>query len=186
MKIASLLVVVLLAGCASQTIEPSYYLIRPTLDMESRQLKPSREFSMGSVVIAPYMDQQGLLLETREGELRAARHHLWAEPLYDGVRNQLQVEIGEATGEDLLPASMQDTSIVLDIRIDQLHGTNRGTAKLVAYWWLRRDREIVSLYRFAEEQALAADGFAELVAAEKALLRQLATKIAATLVVPES
>ena len=186
MKAVSLLMVVLLTGCAGQATEPSYYLMRSKHDLESRELSPSRDFSMGTVVIASYIDQPGLILETNDGEIRAAQYHLWAEPVYEAVRNRLMVEIGQAKGEDILPADLGNTPIVLDIRLDQLHGTNKGSAKLVAYWWLRRDKEVVAAYQFAEEQALAADGYAGLVAAEEILLAQLAQKIAATLIVTDN
>ena len=186
MKVASLLLVVLLTGCAGKAIEPSYYLIRSDHEMETRELNPSKDFSLGSVVIASYIDQPGLLIETTEGEIRSARHNLWAEPVYEGVRNQLVVEIAQAKGEDILPASLAKTALVVDIRLDQLHGTNKGTAKLVAYWWLRRGQEVVAAYVFAEEQALVADGYTALVAAEKALLTRLAKNIADTLVITDS
>jgi uncharacterized lipoprotein YmbA len=186
MKVASLLLVVLLTGCAGNAIEPSYYLMRSDHDLETRELNPSKDFSMGSVIIASYIDQPGLLMETVDGEIRTARYNLWAEPVNEGVRNQLMVEIAQAKGEDLLPADLVDTAIVLDIRLDQLHGTNKGTAKLVAYWWLRRDKEVVAAYQFAEEEALATDGYGALVAAEEVLLTQLANKIAATLVISDS
>lgn len=184
MKIVSLFLVVLLAGCSSQAIEPNYYLMRSKQDMESRQLNPSKDFSMGTVEIASYIDQPGLLIETQEGEMRAAQHHMWAEPIYEGVRNQLMVEIAHAKGEDILPSNLGNTAIVIDIRIDQLHGTTDGKARLVAYWWLRRDKEVLSAYRFSEEQDLAVDGYAALVAAEEALIQRLAVKIAASLTVP--
>ena len=186
MKVASLLLVVLLSGCAGKAIEPSYYLMRSDHDLETRALNLSKDFSMGTVVIASYIDQPGLLMETAEGEIRASRCSLCAEPVYEGVRNQLMVEIAQAKGEDILPANLGNTPIVLDIRLDQLHGTNKGTAKLVAYWWLRRDNEVLAAYIFDEEQALVTDGYAALVAAEEVLLTQLAEKIAATLVVTDS
>ena len=186
MKVASLLLVVLLTGCAGKAIEPSYYLMRSDHDLETRALNPSKDFSMGSVVIASYIDQPGLLMETIDGEIHGARYNLWAEPVYEGVRNQLMVDIALAKGEDLLPANLGNTAIVLDIRLDQLHGTNKGTAKLVAYWWLRRGEEVLAAYVFADEQALVTDGYGALVAAEKALLAQLAKNIAATLVITDS
>ena len=182
MKIASLLLVVFLSGCASQAIEPSYYLLRSQQDTQTRQLNPSKDFSMGKVVIASYIDQPGLMIETNDGEIRAARHNLWAEPVYEGVRTQLVVDIGRAKGEDILPTNLGNTAIVLDIRLDQLHGTNDGKAKLVAYWWLRRGNDLLTAHVFSEEQALATDGYSALVAAERALLSQLAIKIADSLV----
>jgi uncharacterized lipoprotein YmbA len=186
MKVASLLLIVLLAGCASQPIESKFYLMRSQQEIVSRQLNPSRDFSIGTVVIASYIDQPGLLIETSNSEVRAARHHLWAEPVYESVHNELTLSIGRAKGEDILPATLSNAKTVIDIRIDQLHGTSDGKAKLVAYWWLRQGEDVISVYQFAEEKALAADGYSALVAAEEALLQQLGSAIAATLVVPGS
>ena len=186
MKIASLLLVIFLSGCAGQTIEPSYYLLRSNQGLQSSELNPSKDFSLGNVVIASYMDQPGLLMETAEGEVRAAQHNLWAEPVYEGVRNFLFVEIAQAKGEDLLPSRLSNSTTVIDIRIDQLHGTRDGKAQLVAYWWLRHNGEVLSFHRFAESQALGADGYAALVATEEALLTALAKKIAASLIVTDA
>jgi uncharacterized lipoprotein YmbA len=186
MKVASVLLAVLLAGCAGQPIEPSYYLMRSELNLESREINPSTTYSIANVTIASYIDQPGLLLETANGEIRPAQYHQWAEPLYEGVRNQLMVEISLARGEDILPAKLKDTEFVIDIRIDQLHGTHEGAARLVAYWWLRRDKEVIAAHQFAEEQALEAEGYTALVAAEKALLERLAKSIAASMNAPES
>ena len=111
---------------------------------------------------------------------------MWAEPVYEAVRNQLMVEIAQAKGEDILPNDLVKTPIVIDIRIDQLHGTNRGSAMLVAYWWLRRDKEVLAAYQFAEEHALTTDSYKALVAAQEVLLAQLAKEIAATLIVTDS
>jgi uncharacterized lipoprotein YmbA len=155
--------------------------MRSRQDLESRQLSPSRDVALGNVVIASYIDQPGLVVETADGEIRAAQRHQWAEPIYDAIYNQLSVEISRAWGEDLLPRELVHAPVVLDIRVDQLHGTNGGTARLVAHWWLRRDGALVSAHQFAEEQALATDGYSALVAAEETLLTRLAQQIAASL-----
>jgi uncharacterized lipoprotein YmbA len=155
--------------------------MRPTEGLQSRKLIPSEEFSIGRVEIADYIDQPGLVLETADGEVRAARNHLWAEPVYAGVRRHLTVNIARAYGRDILPNSLVKTPVVIDVHIDQLHGTNKGTARLVAHWWLRRDGEVESVHQFAEEIPLAEDGYHALVVAEKALLTRLASEIAASL-----
>ena len=180
MKVASLLLVVLLAACASQTIEPSYYLLRSNHDLQSRELNPSEKYSMGKVEIAAYLDQPGLLMETASGEMRPARHNLWAEPMYEAIRNFLLVEVAQAKGEDILPYRLNKSATVIDVRVDQLHGTYDGKAKLVAYWWLRRDGEVIATYQFAESQTLTTDGYGALVAAQETLLTKLAKQIAAT------
>jgi len=181
MRFLSVLLVLLLGGCAGQPIETSNYLMRSQQELVSRQLSPSSEYALGNVVIASYIDQPGLVLETGDGEIRAAQHHQWAEPIYEMVYNQLFVAISRARGEDILPRELVKAPVVIDIRIDQLHGTNRGTARLVAHWWLRRESTLVSAHQFAEEQALAADGYSALVAAEETLLTRLADQIAASL-----
>lgn len=179
-----LLALGLLSACASQTTEPHYYLLRSDEDASTREMQPSEHYALGRVMLAPYIDQQGLLLETSAGELRPARHHLWAEPLYEGVRIFLLTGVSQAAGYDILPSSIRATDIRVNVRIDQLHGTSDGSARLVAYWWLVHDGEIQGAYQFAEYQKLDKDGYAALANAEKALLSRLAKEIAATLVVP--
>jgi uncharacterized protein len=186
MKIARLLLlVVLLAGCASQTVEPSYYLLRSGQDLSSSTLRPSRDFSLGAVEIAPYLDQPGLMMETAAGQMRPASQNLWAEPVFDGVRNFLATEIAQAHGQELLPAKLNSNSTVVNIRIDQLHGTRDGKAIIVAYWSLVLADQVVALNRFSESRALEASGYSALVDAEKVLLAELAQKIAASLVTAE-
>jgi uncharacterized protein len=183
MKVARLLVVVvLLAGCASQTIEPTYYLLRSTQDLSSSKLSTSREFSLGTVEIAPYLDQPGLVMETADGQMRPASQNLWAAPIFDGVRNFLATEIAQDNGQELLPTNLTKNTTVVNIRIDQLHGTLDGKATIVAYWWLVHNDEVIALNRFSEARALETSGYSALVNAEKVLLAELAQKIAASLV----
>lgn len=185
MKFVSLYVIALLvAGCSSTPIESNYYLLRPPTELHSRTLIPSRDFALGDVIIASYVDQQGMLLETRAGEIRPARHHLWAEPMYESVRTYLALEISRAKGTDIFAVKFNKDAIVVDIRIDQLHGTYDGEAMLAAYWWLRQGNEIIASYQYAESRPLSEDGYAALASTEKALLSELAERIAATLVKP--
>ena len=173
---------VLLAACSSQPIEPSYYLLRPSEGLDSRQLVPSKQFALGRITIAPYLDQPGMLLETASGEIRPARNNLWAEPMFEGIHTFLAQEISRAKGEDILPAKINKTATTVEVRIDQLHGTANGQAKLVAFWWLRHNGEILAAYRFSESRALQQSGYGALAAAEQALLSELAVRIAKSMV----
>ncbi len=188
MKTAGLLVAatVLLAACGGKQIEPSYYLLRPAVKQESRQMAPSDNFALGRITIAPYLDQAGLMLQTGDGEIRPAKHHLWAEPMYDGVHSFLIKEISRAKGEDILPARLVADSVVVEVRVEELHGTADGRAILVAYWWLRRDSDVLAAYQFSEYKTLSGDGYQALVQAERALLSELAEKIAASMATPAS
>ena len=128
--------VILLGACAGQVTPPTYYLLRSDTQPESQRLTPSRDFALGSVSIAPYIDQPGLVLLSDESQMRPARHHLWAEPIYEAVRNFLMREISHNFGEDLLPLPPRRDALLINVRIDQLHGTSDGVARLVAYWWI--------------------------------------------------
>lgn len=177
-RAAIALLVIILAGCSSQPVEPKYYLLRSDSDLSTRPLQPVDDFALGQVIIAPYIDQRGLLMETTDGDFRPARHHLWAEPLYQGARLFLLKEISSKIGKDLLPSPRSPNTATVDVRIDQMHGTVNGNARLVAYWWLERDGELLGAYQFAEELPLAADGYGALAAAEKELLSILAGQMA--------
>ena len=181
-RFALLLGTLLLGACASSLPEPNYYLLRSDTDSVSRQLQPAPHFALGRVSIAPYIDQPGLLLETSEGDLRAARYHLWAEPLAQGARSLLVSAISEARGEDILLWEVHNKATRFDIRIDQLHGTHNGQAKLVAHWWIYDGNDVERAYQFAKTSDLQQDGYGELAAAEKSLLIALAKKVAETLV----
>lgn len=181
MKIAVFLLVAVLTACASQTIPPTYYLLRSNQDLQSSVLSTSTQYSLGTVDIAAYLNQPGLVMETGEGEMNSASQNLWAEPIYDGIRNFLSTELAQATGHELLPTKLTQNTTVVNIRIDQLHGTQDGKAQIVAYWWLARDGEVASLNRFSESRALTQSGYSALVEAEKVLLSELAQKIATTL-----
>ncbi len=184
MKVACLLLVMLLSGCASQAVEPSYYLLRSNQDLPSSKLSPSVDFALGTIEIAPYLNQLGLVIDIADSQIRPAVNHLWAEPIYDGVRSLLTADIAKANGQELMPANLSKDATVVNIRIDKLDGTLDGRAQIVAYWWLVRNDEVVDLNRFSKSRALRADGYSAMVDAETALLEELAKKIAASLVPP--
>jgi len=174
----SLWLVILLSACTGQVTEPSYYLLRGgDTGPDSQRLEPSRDFALGSVSIAPYIDQPGLVLMTGASEMRAARHHLWAEPVYDAVRNLLIREISRNYGEYLLPLPPRRDARLINVRINQLHGTGDGAARLVAYWWIGNETEVETAYRFARTQPLSRDGYAALAEALERLLTELASEI---------
>jgi len=167
-----------LHGCASQIVEPTYYLLRSDNVAATSTLTPATDIAIGAIAIAPYLDQPGLLLQSPEGDIRPARTHLWAEPLRDGVYGFLLQEITRSSGIDLLPGVRPANATKINIRIDQLHGTNDGAATLLAYWWLSENGEVAAARRFSSEQALDADGYNALAKAQEILLRDLARDIA--------
>jgi uncharacterized lipoprotein YmbA len=178
MKLIILAALVLLAACSGQPLHSSTYLLRADPPAQTRQFAPSAQFALGSVEIADYIDQPGLVLEVRAGEVYAARNHRWAEPLRDSVRALLQTEISRHIGRHVPFGSGAPGAARIDIVIEQLHGNAAGEALLVAFWRLHRPAGEDVVFQFAGREPLAEDGYYALVAAERELLLQLAEQIA--------
>ena len=69
----------LLSACSSQPVEKRKYTLHPvTIDTEY-QTAPS--VALGKIELAPYLRHEGILIETNAGEVRNAKHNLWAESL---------------------------------------------------------------------------------------------------------
>ncbi len=98
-----------------------------------------------------------------------------------GVRFFLQREISAALGKDLFPKALSSADTIIEIRVDQLHGTNDGQAIILAYRWLRKDGEVKSPHQFGETSPLRRSGYAALAGAERTLLKDLAANITKTL-----
>lgn len=178
-----------LAGCAGTPApEPEYYLLRSRAVLEAPDGAVAR-IGLGSVQVASYIDQAGIVVETDTGSLRPARYHQWAEPLRESLRDFLAREVAAKLGQPVRATPYRDTDwrqqtdTVIDLRIELLHGTVDGAAELAARWALvdPEARELRSEYEFSRRRALATSGYPALVDAERALLRELAGAIAASL-----
>ena len=176
---------VLVAGCSSSVPSLNQYLLRSDVAGQFTVTQQKAVTGFGVIVVAPYIDGLGLVLETPDGEVRAARDHQWAEPLRDSLRmfmvQEVSVQIGQRVR--LQNSGESDWRWRIDLRIDELHGTAEGEARLAAYWHIfdTQERRVISENGFVETQAIKADGYGALVAAEKQLLGQLARAIAASL-----
>ncbi len=186
MKLVTITLGLLLTACSGTPVDNHYYLLRAEAPAHSRDLTPSTRFAMGSVNVAPYIDQSGLILEVGPGEIRPARHHQWAEPMAGALNNFLLVEVSRAVKEDVFPEAASDAPLVYSVRIDQLHGTLDGDALLVAFWWIQRSGQEFVSYQFTETRALAEDGYPALADAQKALLLDLAERIGESLLAADS
>ncbi len=184
MKVVALVVccsLLLLSACSSQPVEKRKYTLHPvTLDTEY-QTAPS--IALGKIELAPYLRHEGILIETNAGDVRNAKHNLWAESLSYSVRRYLQVQLRQALDA---PVALHTNASVevphtVDVVIHQMHGTESGTIKIVASWQVRSaDSTEASIEsEFVATEKLTADGYPELVRGHKLLLDALAREIAA-------
>ena len=185
MKYLVLIAALFVTGCSSSAPTLKQYLLRTDTPSQFTLQDTTNVVGIGPLVVASYINDLGLVLETSNGEVRSARDHQWAEPLRESLRSYLSSKISEESGQVIRPYNYAkvDWAQRIDIRIDELHGTANGDAKLVAYWNIVDPAEpkVLSENGFYETEALGRDGYDALVQAQKKLLDRLASAIAASL-----
>jgi uncharacterized lipoprotein YmbA len=171
------------SGCAgSPPIADHDYLLRPQTPAVGAvagrsvvRLKP--------VAIPPYLDRNGMVLQTGASEIRVAKHHRWAEPLDDSIGRYLQVGIANQANVSVETASLtsggeHDT---VTVRINRFHGTEAGQVRLVADWSVGPSGGEPKLYSFDRSVTQSVSGYPALVDAHAELLDELAAAIARSL-----
>lgn len=173
----------LLSACGSQPVEKRKYTLHPVTLETGYPTAPS--IALGKIELAPYLRHEGIVIETNAGEVRNAKHNLWAESLSYSVRRYLQVQLRQALDAPvaLHAANSSDVAQTVDVLVHQLHGTESGTIKIVASWQVRGSsvEETTIETEFIATEKLTADGYPELVRGHKLLLNALAREIAAAL-----
>jgi uncharacterized lipoprotein YmbA len=177
------LTALLALACTSPAPTTTRYLLPADVSEGTAHIVPSIRVGLGRVSVPPYLSGPGLVVETEVGQVRPARHHLWAEPLDTGLRRFLRIEISNALGHDIGGDPSQGSAwrTTIDVHIDRLHGNLEGQARLVARWRISPKDGPPADYRFSGSEALPRPGYPGLVDAEVVLLRQLSRAIAASL-----
>lgn len=177
-----LLVSSLAIACAGAPTPRVNYLMRAPAAEGVTPVDAPVAIALGVVEVAPYLSDPGLALETGAGRVHSAKGHTWAEPLDAGLRiflrAQLSTELGYAVAGDA--ATEESPDFVVDVSVDELHGTIEGAARLVAQWRIARfdGTGKPAAFRFVRSRPLARDGYAALAEAEIALVGELADAIA--------
>lgn len=179
--LCALLVGVVLGGCAGTPPETHEYLLQP--QPSERASGDRSAVVLNSVVLAPYLDQQGIVLQTSAAEIHVARHHQWAEPLADAVGRYLQVAVGNLADVQVEMGSLTtgDASRKVTVRINRLHGDAQGEVRLVADWLIETDGAEPVLSSFDERARQSANGYGPLVATHEVVLDRFARAIADSL-----
>ena len=178
MKYVLPILILLLCGCAGKPPARQDYLLRPdssVVGAEDRSVVRLRQ-----VELAPYLDQDGIVLATADSEIHAGKQNVWAEPLDQSIVRYLQVAIGAAARRtvEVSPLTTPGSAMEIVVRIHQLHGSVDGRVRLVAEWSLTDDQGSVSLFQFESTVRQTTDGYPALVDAHGTLLDELASAIA--------
>lgn len=186
MRTTAFLSLFLLMACAGSPPPPrTQYLMRADVAEQVTRVETPVSIGLQRVTVAPYLGQNGVVVETEIHQIRPARYHLWAEPLDEGLRQLLRAEISKSLGYEISgdPAQRAGWDYAVDVGVEEFHGTLSGDARLIADWRITRGAafEEVGSFRFARSVPLAREGYAGLVEAEIGLARELAVAIAGSL-----
>ncbi len=185
MRVLALLSALLVLACAGGSPTQTVYLLSSTSTGQTGRVDAPVRVVLDRVGVAPYLVQLGIVVETEPGQVRAARHHQWAEPLQAGLRSYLRAEISAALGYDVSATRSDGVAwdYVIDVHVERLHGTMGGTAVMDASYLIsqRGENAEVVEYRFHGSLPLPRGGYPGVVDAEADLARELARSIAAAL-----
>ncbi len=173
-----------LAACASTPPERAYYLLRSEVTEEPAAAAPGAAIGMGRVLVAPYLDRTGIMVQVDEHRIREARFHLWAEPLDEGIWYYLHEQISSRLDSALATGPSADSwRYRVDISVEEFHGTLDGASRLTVRWSLRdiSDGAVIETRSFTRERPQVGDGYTALVDTQTALLDELAETIARSL-----
>lgn len=180
MRYVIALAVLAVAGCASSPPAPTEYLLsaRPAPAAGLRSYE-SVDVALGQLDVAAYLNRDGIVLETADGRLRAARGHVWAEPLAQSLRRVLQSGIEQASDTAVAARPLPGAQTVIDVDLERLHGTEAGRVTLMASWNVQdASGAVLGQHRLVTTRLTEADGYAALVRTHEALLAELAAAIA--------
>lgn len=150
---AALLIFAALCGCATTTPQTESYALGFDLPASGQQHLV--------VTVSDYLRSDRLVVQTASHQMRRAQFHRWIEPLEQGVARVIASEV-DAPGEQTL------------VHIETLHGHTNGQVTLMATATLKTCSEL----RLRETMQQDGRGYAQMVAAQEALLLRLAGAIA--------
>ena len=177
-----MLALLLLAGCAAGS--KSFYVL--TADGPA----PSgggTSIGVGPVALAEYIDRPNLVIAESPNQLAVAEDHRWAGDLAASIARVTAANLGRRlhTGNIRSYPWHNDSEISYQITLDvrQLHSGHDGYAVIEAGWRIYSlpDRHLKASRTFVDREALAADGYPAMVAAQSRLLSRLAADIAGAL-----
>lgn len=184
MKRLVLALAVIALGCASGATAPTtHYFLRSDASDLSGSASATARVGLGRVTVAAYLELPGVAVETAANTIHSGQHHQWAEPLAEALPLFLREEIaGElGIGVALRVSGARKMPFLVNVFIEELHGTMSGEARLVASYGIAGPASEVRRFRYSQASSLPQPGYASLIDTEKQLLRGLASAISRSL-----
>lgn len=178
----SFIIILFVTGCAQPG--KSFYLLTAGGPMPAGG---GIGIGVGPVSLAEYLNRPNLVTQQGPNQLAFAEDHRWAGDLSASIARVTATNLGRQikSGNVRTYPWLRDDEIRYQITLDirQLHSEDDGYAVIEAGWraYSLPERTLKSSKTFVAREALSADGYAPMVAAQSRLLERLAENIAANL-----
>ncbi len=173
----------ILSGCASQSINLNYYLLHsPNSDNKTEQ-QPRFQLSLQKLVLPEYLKQRSLVMQTSATTLHFSSQHVWAEPVQSGMIKALENALWEKHQILSVPAGLADYKQGLPnadvaIIVDDYLPTFDGKAILRGKYWVIYPDQNKKMHIFNLQRTLDEDGFDHAVVQMQKLVNELSAHIA--------
>lgn len=167
-KLILLLMALLVVGCGSRILDKHYYRLNSSyLPPDKLTVKKADDIIwVAPVVLAGYLDQQGIIYQTKPFEYVSASNHLWVSPLGGQLQNVLVNNLSALISNHLVSAIPTDSpKITVQAFIDGFHGTYEGDVILKGYWLVTTRNNKILRQNFAHRIAQPKEGYESLVQA---------------------
>jgi len=169
--IMALLVVALGTACSARPPgEGTTHYLLADKTTASEPAGGERLLRVKRIELARYLDVDGIVMQTSDVAVRAARNHLWAEDLAAQLHRDLRQRLAEqldgvrVLGPDQQLRAPGREIMELTVTIDRFQGRFDGYAVVGGKWeLLDSGGGIQGGKRFQRQQALAQDGYPALV-----------------------
>lgn len=175
----------LLNGCAGGSPAAGQRYLLAIHQAPDPPLEPTaRQLDIAPLRLAPFLQTDGIVMQTGAVTIHQGRDHLWAENLATQLQRSLCQELARKLRRVQVlaarePAPPGGALRRLEVEVDGFHGRYDGVAVVAGQWWLRDDAgRLLDSRQFSIERPLAADGYQALVESLAVAWRGVADAIA--------
>ena len=185
-RIAWIVTLLLVAGCAARSPSPSLWRLEPVAAMPAAWEADAASVYVGPVEVPRYVDRSEIMQRTGPSRLEPEALHRWAEPLDDAILRLIGEELARRLASSRVVTYPEQPRMAVDyqvsVRLARLDGRMGETVDLVARWSLA-DADSGEVVAFAREDISepAGDTMEAFVGAHAAALSELAARIAAAI-----
>jgi len=181
-----LLILILLNACSSAPAKIEYYALHfDQLNPPQKSADQTHELVIVEpVILAGFLRQQGLVVQTSDNQLHMSSQHRWAEQLDQALSRtivgHLENNLPNYRFENQNGRWSEQPQYRINLSFSHFH-TNANNEAVVAgdFWILTNDNTLVRKERFYLAQPLARDGYSHAVDVLNRLLAKFVEEMAA-------